>query len=260
MHAFYFGNSDKPLYGVSHPPTSNNYRNSAILICNSIGHEYIRSHRALRQLANRLADLGYYVMRFDYTGVGDSSGDFNNVSLSDWKNDINLASEELKAISAQDRISVIGLRIGATLSLMASSQCDFNNIIMLDPVTSGKHFTDNLELLQKRLLVDPDWFAQERSMNDMLENEYLGYKYSSNVIQELNSLFYSKFDIPDYQLLSTINTSNDEKYSMKKYFQDNTYDYTEEYIEDMGDWEELSYIDTSLTLNHVSNHICDILK
>ena len=130
MHPFYFGNSEQPLYGVSHSPTGNDFRHSAILICNSIAHEYIRSHRALKQLADRLAEMGYYVLRFDYMGVGDSSGDFDKTSLSDWQDNIKLASEELKAISGQDRVTVIGLRMGATLALLSSAQCNFNNIIM----------------------------------------------------------------------------------------------------------------------------------
>ena len=53
----------------------------AVLLCNSIRHEYERCHRTLRQLAAKLAAKGNHVMRFDYFGTGDSQGEYDQASL-----------------------------------------------------------------------------------------------------------------------------------------------------------------------------------
>jgi len=71
---FYFGSPDKLLFGCYHEPTLGRRRKCAVVVCQPVGHEYINSHRALRQLAARLCDAGFPVLRFDYYGCGDSSG------------------------------------------------------------------------------------------------------------------------------------------------------------------------------------------
>src|SRR5437773_7734152 len=70
---FYFGSPDKLLFGCYHEPSLERRRKCAVVVCQPVGHEYINSHRALRQLAARLCDAGFPVLRFDYYGCGDSS-------------------------------------------------------------------------------------------------------------------------------------------------------------------------------------------
>ncbi|MDH5392239.1 MAG: alpha/beta hydrolase [Gammaproteobacteria bacterium] len=241
-------------------PTVAYYRDSAVLLCNSIGHEYIRSHRALKQLAIKLADMGYYVLRFDYNGVGDSSGDFDNVNLADWQDNIMLASEELRAISGQHKITVIGLRVGATLSLLSSEQCKFNSMILWDPVVSGKQFVSNLMALHKQLLVDRMWFVKDRSEDDTPGNEYLGYKYSDNVIHDFEKIFFSAFNMTNNAPVNAVCTSAGEMHDLNRYADQNTDKTSFAYVEDMGNWQELKYIDSSLTATNVLHHICEILK
>lgn len=261
MHSFYFGNSDHPLYGVSHSPTSNEYRDSAILICNSIAHEYIRSHRALRQLADRLAEKGYHVLRFDYHGVGDSSGDFPNSTISEWKEDIQLAADELRAISGNERVTVIGIRMGATLSLLSSEKCNFNHIIMLDPILSGEFFLGTLKKLQDALLVNRLWFKHNRSNDDIQTNEYLGYQYGQSLIKELDQMNLTTLNIPDYQQISIVHTSNNSDSTRLHSIPNSTSDAVNiTYIDDMGDWDQTDQIATSLTATNVQNHLCEELS
>src|SRR5260370_2970625 len=82
--AFYFGRQGRNLFGCFHEPLQRSIRRCAVLICQPIGHEYINSHRALRQLAARLAEAGFPVLRFDYYGCCCSSGPSEEGSSSLW--------------------------------------------------------------------------------------------------------------------------------------------------------------------------------
>ena len=53
-----------------------------MVLCYPGGQEYIRSRRAFRQLAIRLSSAGFPVLRFDYHGCGDSSGDDDEGKIS----------------------------------------------------------------------------------------------------------------------------------------------------------------------------------
>src|SRR5215217_413896 len=78
MNPLYFGSSQKPLYGVYHPPKSQPgrpVRTTGVVLCYPLGQEYMRAHRAFRQLATLLTKSGFPVLRFDYYGTGDSGGD-----------------------------------------------------------------------------------------------------------------------------------------------------------------------------------------
>ena len=114
MNPFFFGDSDAPLYGVYHPPTGSP-RNEGVVLCASFGQEAMRSHRALRQLGLLLAKKGYHVLRFDYRGAGDSGLDMWDVDAQMWQQDVDTAIVELREMSGVDKISVVGLRVGALI-------------------------------------------------------------------------------------------------------------------------------------------------
>lgn len=115
MEAFYFGSSQRPLFGVRHAP-SGAARQTAVLICPSWGPEYMRAYRGLRMLATRLAGAGYETMRFDYSGTGDSEGMALDARLEHWLDDIATATAELRDLSGCQRVALLGLRSGALLA------------------------------------------------------------------------------------------------------------------------------------------------
>ena len=51
MHPFQFGSSRSPLFGMYHAPTGSKPSSAGVVICQPLGHEYIRAHRTLRNLA-----------------------------------------------------------------------------------------------------------------------------------------------------------------------------------------------------------------
>jgi len=145
MTPFFFGESNHQLYGVLHPVHNTIKKNSSVLLCNAFGQEYMRSHRAYRQLAMMLTKQGYDVLRFDYRGTGDSALDLDEVNANTWVEDVNVAIGELKDISAVSNIHVVGLRLGGLIAASAiNGRDDIASINLWDPVTSGEKYIDEL--------------------------------------------------------------------------------------------------------------------
>ncbi|REL25220.1 hydrolase 1, exosortase A system-associated [Thalassotalea euphylliae] len=71
-YAFTFSSNNEQLLSIVHPSVKRNDTGVLIVVG---GPQYrVGSHRQFVQLARCLADAGYTTMRFDYTGMGDSSG------------------------------------------------------------------------------------------------------------------------------------------------------------------------------------------
>jgi exosortase A-associated hydrolase 2 len=150
---FYFGAPDKRLFGCYHEPALESFRRCAVLICQPMGHEYVNCHRALRQLAARLCDAGFPVLRFDYYGCGDSSGSAEESRIPQWLQDTSTAISEVKRRTGLAQICLVGLRLGGTLAMIAATeQGDLESLILWDPVVSGKNYLAALLYRQKEAL------------------------------------------------------------------------------------------------------------
>jgi len=136
MSAFYFGPASRQLYGFFHD--AGYTATDAVLICSPWGTEYTNSHRTLRVLARSLAERGHHVLRFDYSGTGDSWGDSTDADFDQWQADVALAARELRTLSGADRISLVGMRLGAYVAATAAASLpNVDAIVLWDPVLDG---------------------------------------------------------------------------------------------------------------------------
>ncbi|MCA3177809.1 MAG: serine aminopeptidase domain-containing protein [Burkholderiales bacterium] len=149
MTPMFFGTSGRALFGVYHPPTGERERELGVVLCYPFGHEYMRAHRAFRQLAMLLARDGYPVLRFDYSGTGDSAGDAEDATIARWREDVSTAIEELEDTAGVERVALVGLRLGAAVSVLAAaSRGDVERLVLWDPVVDGGDYLR--ELLEAR--------------------------------------------------------------------------------------------------------------
>jgi pimeloyl-ACP methyl ester carboxylesterase len=184
---FYFRLPDKPIFGCYHEPSTSRQRSCGILICQPVGHEYVNSHRALRHLAVRLAEAGFPVLRFDYYGCGDSSGDSEDASVAQWLKDISAAVVELRRRSGLFPICMVGLRLGATLATLAAAQRgDVESAVLWDPVVEGEKYFDELLLLEKEMLRFRP--KQRRNQKADVQVEVLGFPWSDGFIAEVKDI------------------------------------------------------------------------
>jgi pimeloyl-ACP methyl ester carboxylesterase len=141
MHPFYFGTSQRPLFGVYHPPHRGSDRHKGIVICYPFGQEYMRGHRAFRQLGMLLSRAGFHVLRFDYHGTGDSAGNSSEAGVSQWINDVRAAVDELKEMADLPTVSLVGTRLGAALAVeAATSRNDIETLVLWDPIVAGTDY------------------------------------------------------------------------------------------------------------------------
>jgi len=140
-----FGEAHEPLLGLYHPPAGSSPRRHGVVLLNPFGQEYLRAHRTLRQLAERLAQSGFHTLRFDYFGCGDSAGEDHEVRLSRGLDDVEAAVEELEELSGSPRPILVGLRLGAVLALrFASRSPAVEALVLWDPVRDGRGYLEEL--------------------------------------------------------------------------------------------------------------------
>lgn len=133
----FFGPPGRQLFGFHHVPRGMPV--SAVLVCPPWGHEYQYAHRTLNVLAGRLQARGAHVLRFDYSGTGDSWGDSTVASLDAWVEDLRHAVEELRMASGLQMVDLIGLRLGGYLAARATPTLhNIRTLLLWDAVTSGE--------------------------------------------------------------------------------------------------------------------------
>jgi len=195
VKAFFFENNKTQLYGVYHPSHTNIDCGHAVLICPPITNDYQRSRPLLQQLATKLSIQGYPCMRFDFTGNGDSFGDYTDVSMEQFESDILFAIEELCTRSKCTSISVFGIRFAATLLTNLEMSDKIKQIILFDPIINGRSFLNIQRNLHTNLLRDQNYF-QWRKANIKNENyeELLGQEIKHSFIQDLERLELTTLD------------------------------------------------------------------
>ncbi len=191
--AFFFGPSDEPLFGI-HTTPAGAQRERAVLLCPPIGWEYMRTHWAVRKIAKLLARDGFHVIRFDYFGTGDSAGERGSGGLGRWIEDIGSAAAEIIDAAGVSAVSVVGVRLGATLAAFAAARgLPTDHLVMWDPVVSGVAHFARLERMQAEMIAD----RGGKVTPAMAGNEILGFPYPQPLRRELTALDLNNAAWPD---------------------------------------------------------------
>ncbi|HXN33469.1 MAG TPA: alpha/beta hydrolase [Polyangiaceae bacterium] len=121
------------------------------MLCYPGVQEYNMAHWAFRRLAGMLSREGFHVLRFDWSGTGDSWGETNDGTIETWLDDVALAAQELRDASAASSISIVGMRLGAALAALACTQgVAAERLVLWEPVVSGSRYIAELEALHAR--------------------------------------------------------------------------------------------------------------
>ncbi len=186
----HFGSADEPLFGWFHAPRAP-ARRAGVVVCNPIGDDYVRAHRALRHLAERLQRAGFAVLRFDFGGTGDSAGDERGVErVRGWIGDVGRAIDELRARAGVDEICVVGLRLGATLAAVAAAERgDVAALALWSAYLDGRSYVDETTRLHKmHKLLEPRSFAAEPRGWEPGGTEALGFLLTPPTVAALASV------------------------------------------------------------------------
>jgi uncharacterized protein len=145
VEPFYFGAPEAALFGAYHAPQSRSTRACGVVLCQSMGEEYIRFHRAVRHLAERLATVGFPVVRFDWYGCGDSAGEAEQGRLERWRTDLAEALGEIRRRAGVATVCLIGMRLGGSLAMLVGAERgDVDSMVLWDPIISGNGYLREL--------------------------------------------------------------------------------------------------------------------
>lgn len=188
IEPFFFGASEKQLFGCHHAPQTRSTRDCGVLLCYPTGQEYIRSHRSYMQLASRLSTIGFHVLRFDFYGCGDSAGDFEQGQVLRWLTDISTAIGEIRARGHLSKVCLVGLRLGGTLAMMAAAgRGDVDSLVLWDPVVNGRAYVEELSALHREML-RYSYVEPRRDLEGDNQTEILGFPFTDSMMKDIEGI------------------------------------------------------------------------
>jgi len=126
---------------------------------------------AFAKVGRALAVRGIASLLFDFSGCGDSSGEFDAFPPETFEADADAALDWLSHAFPSIPLAVLGARTGAAIaSRLASRRADFAGCALWSPV-SGPDFLR--QLLQRRMVNDMVAYGKARESRDALETRLL---------------------------------------------------------------------------------------
>lgn len=119
------------LFGILHKPNKDVNNKTAIIILSPGIKSRVAPHRLYIKMARRFADMGYYVLRFDFYGLGDSEGEIIEKYVADFYGSVQVGRYINDTISAMDWMEkecniksfiLAGLCGGAITGLLAGAR------------------------------------------------------------------------------------------------------------------------------------------
>jgi len=156
------------------------------VLCSPFGHEALWLHRAMRELAQRLAVRGVPVLRFDYRGTGDSIDGEALLRPSHWADEVLEAIDYLKSVTGVEQISLAGFRLGATVAARAARRNEIKSIAMLAPVRSMRLFLREMNTLnqiwRQSACIDEDESPPPGA------RDFLGHRVSAEALETIGDI------------------------------------------------------------------------
>ena len=166
-------------------------RGVGLVLCRPIGYEAICANGMYRQLAETLAQSGFDVLRFDYHGTGDSTGDdVDPDRVSVWMDSIVSAVDEVRRLAGVSRVALFGMRLGATLAARVAARLGgVESLVMWAPCASGRAFARELRAASVH-------GAAATGDTASATFESLGFRYTAQTMQDLEGLDCQSFERP----------------------------------------------------------------
>jgi hypothetical protein len=158
-----------------------------VLLIGAFGSERNTAYTPWVAWARYLAVRGIECLRFDYRGMGESTGNFGDMSFDDWSEDVELMAEWLNDRSPGVPLVLHGLELGALLASKAFAARVGDALLAWAPPASANEVLR--PALQRRVTADNmfRYGAERRPMADYIRQletgplEVDGYRWSSKL-------------------------------------------------------------------------------
>jgi len=126
------------LSGVLHIPIcKTDEKRPALLMCHGFIGSKVGQHRMFVKTARQLCLAGFVVLRFDFSGCGESSGEYRDITITEQVEEARTALEVLLAHPNVDlgNITLVGHSLGGAIAASVAIQdIRIHQLILLSPV------------------------------------------------------------------------------------------------------------------------------
>lgn len=145
----YVPSRGEQIYWASHRPTE---PVAQAILAGPFASERPHSYAAWAGWARFLARNGFEVIRFDYRGTGESTGDFEQMTFADWAEDVRFVADWALSRAPSLPLVLHGLGLGALLSAHAFASGRGRRLLMWGAPANGRDVLK--EGLMRRLSMD----------------------------------------------------------------------------------------------------------
>lgn len=192
-NAYFLPIGGERLFAFLHLPAG--APRAGAVLCAPLAEEKLWSHRIFVSFARELAARGWAVLRFDFRGEGDSDRRFEESDLETRLEDTNAAIDELKRKSGVPTVTLVGLRLGATIAAAAAAERDdVDRLVLWDPVVDGADYMQSVlrsnlmaqMALHRKVVEDRDALVARLERGETVNIE--GYELSLALYSQASAL------------------------------------------------------------------------
>lgn len=143
-----FTNRGQKIFGMLHRPVAGtDSLCPGIIMLHGFTGTSVEPHRLFVTTARNLAQKGFYVLRFDFRGSGQSEGDFADMT---YRGEVSDALTAISFLGSQPdvdsvRIGVIGLSLGGAVAChVAGAQPNVTSVVLWAPATALNRLAESL--------------------------------------------------------------------------------------------------------------------
>lgn len=164
-----------------------------VILCESLGHEAVWTHKLTRAIAERLAREGVTVLRFNYPCAGDSAGDDLDAGrYAACIDSIRDAIDLLRDETGVSTLTLVGIRAGALFAMLAALGTDthplprVDAVAALSPVVRGRAYLRELAFVHRQWL-DTTPPAVRAAQRDEPCTNILGHRFPADLVDALKA-------------------------------------------------------------------------
>lgn len=150
-----------------------------VLLAGPFASQRQHSHVLWVRWARYLATLGLDVLRFDYRGVGESTGEFSQCGLREWLEDLHLCAQRLRQQDRELPLMLHGLELGAVLASLAFNDGVGDGMLLWSPPAGARE----LLLQALRLRLSADYARNGSSLARKTRQDYIKELESGNPVE-----------------------------------------------------------------------------
>ncbi len=129
-------NGNKMLGILEYNESFKNRGQKLVLFIHGFVGTKVEPHRMYKKLSDRLCNLGYTVLRFDFVGSGDSDGNFEDMTIEGEVQDgINVVDYCMEKYNYKE-IYILGYSMGGCVASILASRVKNNGLVLWSPVSN----------------------------------------------------------------------------------------------------------------------------